>query len=66
MADGAHSCYTLSVMKPGMQRDLLIAFRLLFEEFVLDDETSEVRGTAAPAEELPVSQRPTIPPGKAE
>jgi len=25
-------------MKPGMQRDILIAFRLLFDEFVLDDE----------------------------
>jgi hypothetical protein len=65
MAAAALSCYTLAVMKPGMQRELLIAFRLLFEEFVLDDETPKVPATA-PAGEPPPSQGQAGPPDKAE
>jgi hypothetical protein len=65
MADGAGSCYTLLIMKPGMQRELLIAFRWLFEEFVLDDEPSAAKAVADPPAP-PAAPPPAGPPDKAE
>lgn len=36
-------------MKPGMQRDILIAFRMLFDEFVLEDDELEAAVESAEA-----------------
>jgi hypothetical protein len=37
-------------MKPGMQRDLLVAFWLLFDEFVVEEDLKDAAARAAEAE----------------
>jgi hypothetical protein len=53
-------------MKPGMQRDILVAYWLLFDEFALDDEGHEAVGndhgtpqTAAPDDSAQSSTQST-------
>lgn len=49
MAPGGASVLSLVTMKPGMQRDILVAFRMLFDEFVLDDDELEAAVASAEA-----------------
>ena len=49
MAPDGASVLSLVIMKPGMQRDILIAMRLLFDEFILDDDELEAAVEAAEA-----------------
>jgi len=50
-------------MKPGMQRDILVALRLLFDEFILDDDEIEAAVKSAAAASKTAKPRPT---GKTE
>ena len=49
MAPRGRSVLSLVIMKPGMQRDILIAFRMLFDEFILDDDELEAAVASAEA-----------------
>jgi len=49
MAPHGASVLSLVIMKPGMQRDILIAFRMLFDEFILDDDELEAAVESAEA-----------------
>jgi hypothetical protein len=49
-------------MKPGMQRDLLAAFWLLFDDFAMDDQTPSAAPTnpglgSQPPQEAPIDRK---------
>lgn len=49
-------------MKPGMQRDILVAFWFLFDEFDIGDDSAPAEGPALPAStrQPPVSASPPV------